>query len=271
MDTPPEPDLDLGTGWYAQIPPQFPPEALQRTVGKIAGWSMSTSHGNFGGRDYRTITVAMRCNGLSTLKIKVTWDLSDPIRSGTGEHKWIPEPEPPSNRELEVYKQRYGDAVARWAESRRGTKVGNGECWTLSNDALRAVAEDCEAQGIEPCMASQSLIHGALVFSFLPPAPPSPPGGVAHSLVARGDTIQFLNCEFHYPGGGKGYCGLPDHTAVVTGVRPDGVLEALHQNTGGKKIVMDTTFDFSKLVKGEVRIFRPVGVSWAGTLDAGTW
>jgi len=152
-----------------------------------------------------------------------------------------------------------------------GIQVGNGECWTLANDALKAVAAKCSSRGREPCMASQGVIHGYLLYSFVPSSPnPEPQGKVTDTIVARGDIIQLYSAHFKFPDGGQARAGKPDHTAVITGVEPDGVLRIVQQNSGGKKFVQTGKYNMAHLVSGEVRIFRAVSESWIGKLDP-TW
>lgn len=165
---------------------------------------------------------------------------------------------------------RYSDALASWCESQMGKQVGNGECWTLANDGLKAIAATRSAQNLEPCMSSQSYIHGGTVYSLVPAkTPDSNPG---HSLVragvARGDIVQILSAHFKSRDGlRQAWAGDPDHTAVVTSVDRDGKLHVVEQNVGGVKKVRTGSYDLSEMVKGEVRIFRAVGTSWLGPLD----
>jgi hypothetical protein len=148
-----------------------------------------------------------------------------------------------------------------------GSQVGNGECWTLAHDALVAVAEKCSFRGQDPCMASQGLIHGYLIYSYIPsPSKPEPQGKVRDAGVARGDIIQLLKAHFKYAGG-EAWAGDPDHTAVITGVEPNGVVRVVQQNVAGKKRVESGKYDMSQMVSGEVRIFRAVGENWIGKLD----
>ena len=166
------------------------------------------------------------------------------------------------------FKAKYSDSLASWCEGQMGQQVGNGECWTLAANGLKAIAAGCRAEGLEPCMTSQSVIHGYAVFTFTPPKPSQPPGGVEAADVARGDIIQFLSCHFvRKDGRGQSWAGAPDHTSVVTAVERGGVLRVVEQNVGGVKIVQEGKYDFSELVAGEVRIFRAVGESWIGKLD----
>jgi hypothetical protein len=152
-----------------------------------------------------------------------------------------------------------------------GSQVGNGECWTLANDALKAVATKRSSRGQEPCMASQSFVHGYLMYSYIPSALKlEPQGKVRDAGVARGDIIQLYKAHFKYPDGGQAWAGDPDHTAVIAGVEPDGVLRVVEQNVGGKKRVQTGKYNMAYMVSGEVRIFRAVGESWIGKLDP-TW
>jgi hypothetical protein len=154
-----------------------------------------------------------------------------------------------------------------------GKQVGNGECWTLAHEALKAVAANCTSYSTEPCMPSQSYIHGALIYSFIPASSPypSPRGGIFEAGVARGDIIQVYKGIFTSKDGRRQkFAGDPDHTAVVTSVETNGVLRVVQSNTGGSKNVQEGSYDMEELVKGEVRIFRAVGESWLGNLDP-TW
>lgn len=151
-----------------------------------------------------------------------------------------------------------------------GQQVGNGECWTLANEALKAIAEECKSQNQEPPMSSQSYVHGALIYEYLPPQLPNPPGGVLAAGVARGDVIQYLSAHFKMKNGGQSWAGAPDHTAVVTGVERYGRIRIVQSNSGGVKTVQEASVDFEELVAGEIRIFRAVGVNWVGELSP-TW
>lgn len=150
-----------------------------------------------------------------------------------------------------------------------GQQVGNGECWTLAENALSSVASELRARNGEPCMTSQGLIHGYQIYCYIPQRPSDPPGGIKAAGVARGDIVQFLNTHFQRKDGrGSSYAGSPDHTAVVVAVEADGALKVLEQNVGGVKKVRPGRYDPEELVAGELRVFRAVGESWVGPLDA---
>lgn len=148
-----------------------------------------------------------------------------------------------------------------------GQQVGNGECWTLANDALVSVAQSCRSAGLEPCMTSQGVSHGFALLTYIPPSPPSPSGGVLDAGISRGDIIQFWRAHFKHRNG-ESWAGDPDHTSVVTGVRPDGTITVVEQNVGGVKKVRTGEYDLGSMIKGEARVFRAAGESWLGKLEA---
>jgi hypothetical protein len=118
-------------------------------------------------------------------------------------------------------------------------------------------------------MTSQGFIHGYQIYCYIPPKPSDPLGGIEAAGVARGDIVQFLSTHFQRRDGrGSSYAGAPDHTAVVTAVEPGGALKVLEQNMGGVKKVGPGRYDPAELVMGELRVFRAVGESWVGLLDA---
>ncbi|TAQ87867.1 hypothetical protein B7494_g3805 [Chlorociboria aeruginascens] len=243
-------DLDLKSAWFAKNHPTFPPASVNRLPGSrssafTVGWSSN------GVRKTHTLTGVIRHNTtLATTKVHLTWDSSNPALTVKAKQKHYPPPPTLNHDELE--------------------QVGDGECWTLANNSLIATASNCTSRGQEPCMSSQSYVHGYLIFSFVPAVSPypEPKGGVLQAGVARGDVIQLLSTYFKAKdGGSEKWAGAPDHTAVVVEVEPNGVLRVLEQNVGGVKRVQDGRYDISELVKGEMRIFRAVGETWLGKLD----
>jgi hypothetical protein len=119
-------------------------------------------------------------------------------------------------------------------------------------------------------MPSQSLLHGFLIYSYIPSVSPHPEprGGTLEAGVARGDILQLRTAHFKAKDGmSEKWAGAPDHTAVVVGVEPNGAVRVVEQNVGGVKRVREGSYDMSELVRGEARIFRAVGESWAGKLE----
>ncbi|KAM3070750.1 hypothetical protein ACMFMF_008198 [Clarireedia jacksonii] len=198
--------------------------------------------------------------------LKITWDASSPAHTVRAQQIHLPAPPPLSPSDLSRLATLYSPRVAAWAEAQMGTQVGNGECWTLAHEALKHVARECAARGEEPCMSSQSYVHGYLIYEFKDGVA-EPRGGVREAGVVRGDVVQFLSSHFKDARGGQKWAGAPDHTSVVVGVEPNGVVKVVEQNVGGVKKVMKGEYNMAELVKGEVRIFRAVGENWAGKMD----
>ncbi|PQE16037.1 gmp synthase protein [Rutstroemia sp. NJR-2017a WRK4] len=274
--------LDLPSLWFLQSPIPFPPPSIARLPGTRTA-TYSTSWSSNGVRKTHTLTGIIRDNTtLSSTKLKLTWDSSSPAHSIRALQKHIPPPPPLSQTQLQTLSTTYSPRVASWAEDHLGMQVGNGECWTLAFEALKAVAAECEKRGEEPCMVSQSYVHGYQIYESKNGVA-EPRGGVQEAGVVRGDVLQFFESHFRDKQGGQKWAGAPDHTSVVVGaqddvvqkltfllVEPNGVVKVVEQNVGGVKTVMKGEYNMAELVKGEVRIFRAVGESWAGKLDP-TW
>jgi hypothetical protein len=195
----------------------------------------------------------------------LTWESSDP--TGTVEAKqrhYSPPALLPSTELVKAY-ELYGDKIVQWCYARMGQQVGNGECWTLADEALKAVGE----QTNPPCMPSQSLVHGHIVYEHVHGHSPV----WADDIIRAGDIVQWLSAKYERRERGRivygSSVGAPDHTAVVTKYS-DGVILVLHQNTGGAKVVKTGEFRFAEMVGGEIRIYRPIWKNWAGELKP-TW
>jgi hypothetical protein len=223
-----------------------------------------------GARITHTFSAVLQNNStLGRTKIHLTWDHNYP-EGVKSKQRHLPPPEPLGSPELERCKERYADPLASWCESQMGRQVGDGECWTLASDGLKAVAANCSARGVEPCMPSQSYIHGIAVYTLVPASVPDPNPGrsVIEAGVVRGDIVQILSAHFESEDGRRQmWAGDPDHTAVITNVDGNGALHVVEQNVGGVKKVRTGSYDLSEMFKGEVRIFRAVGESWIGPLD----
>lgn len=119
--------------------------------------------------------------------------------------------------------------IVRFASSMIGKQVGNGQCWTLAAEALKAA-------GAEPPKG----------YTF----------GDEISLddMQPGDILQFKTARFEEPGYWA-VMGTPDHTAVVYSIGDRTFI--LHQNVGGKKYVQSFDLDFDNMTSGRVQVFRP--------------
>ena len=119
--------------------------------------------------------------------------------------------------------------IVRFASSMIGKQVGNGQCWTLAADALKAA-------GAEPP-------RGYTFGDEIPLEDMQP-----------GDILQFKTTRIEEPGYWA-VMGTPDHTAVVYSIGDRTFI--LHQNVGGKKYVQTFDIDFDNMTSGRVQVFRP--------------
>ena len=119
--------------------------------------------------------------------------------------------------------------VLKYSEKQVGTKVGNGECWTLANEALiSAGAQRAHGYTFGRKLAKGEAIVPGDIFQFT-------------SVVLKGRNFTMM-------------LGLPNHTAVVRRVLGPTRYEILEQNPGP---VGTATIDFKDLKSGTWEAWRP--------------
>ena len=123
--------------------------------------------------------------------------------------------------------------IVKFAEDHLGQQVGDGECWTLANEALIA-------SGGKP---ADGFVLGR---ELEPDEPPLP-----------GDIMQFKSVVLQ-DGFSTIYLGEPDHTAIIEQVLGPQVYGVLEQNSGGRKTVAANRLDMTKMKSGTYKIFRPL-------------
>lgn len=156
---------------------------------------------------------------------------------------WRCSPPPASDaHEMKMAHATYGGRMVRYCIEKLGTRVGNGECWTL---AERAVTK----------------------------AGASPPVGynwgdeLCPEQAMPGDVMQFTSCRFEWPltSGGHSWRtagaateteGCIHHTAVIAEVGTDNNFTVFEQNTS-PATVHRQKYCLNHLVSGEIKIFRP--------------
>ena len=121
--------------------------------------------------------------------------------------------------------------VVSFCKANMGKQVGNGECWTLADEAFKACGLGRPG--------GQSRVWGRLVEFDKEPIEP-------------GDIVEFLAAEIS----GYGTTG-PNHTAVVVKGGRRGQCTVAEQNWGGVKKVRETNLNLKELVSGEVMVYRP--------------
>jgi hypothetical protein len=120
--------------------------------------------------------------------------------------------------------------VLQFAEDSLGQRIGNGECWTLTAEALKAAS----ARPAQAYNFGRELQSGQ---SVLP-----------------GDIIHFRSAVFE-TGQSTLTMGQPDHTAIVREVSSDSICTLLQQNPGPVNAV---EVDFDNLKSGSYTSYRPL-------------
>jgi hypothetical protein len=145
------------------------------------------------------------------------------------------------------------EKVVKFCKDHKGEMVGDGECGTLAQAALREagakpVNEFAESPG------PGDFAWGDLVFSL------EVTGGKrkkepADAKAKPGDVIQYRDAAFRK---GGGIALFPHHTAIVMEVKSNGDLVVYEQNNLGKKQVTQGTLNPGGLAAGWIRVYRPV-------------
>jgi hypothetical protein len=130
------------------------------------------------------------------------------------------------------------EKVLQFARSNLGKQVGNGECWTLADEALRSA--EAHRPGTDG--------YGAYVFGR----------EIDVRALQPGDVMQLDNVRFeHRDASGVGsWEEYPQHTAIVARVK-GGRITLLHQNVRGNRTVHRSTIDLADRKRGTLRYYRP--------------
>jgi hypothetical protein len=136
-----------------------------------------------------------------------------------------------------------GSGVVQYARSHLGQKIGNGECWTLADQALRAAG------------AKRPGREGMATYVFGRRLGP-------REALRPGDVLQFEKVRFEHKnqGGGSSWVDMPHHTAIVGQVRGR-VVTIYQQNfgsTAAQKRVRTDTINLAERVRGTVTAYRPI-------------
>jgi hypothetical protein len=128
------------------------------------------------------------------------------------------------------------DAVLAYAVAALGTQVGDGGCWALADEALKAAGAD--TSGDFGC------VFGSAVDLY---------------AVIPGDVLQFEGVHFEGPDpatGGTYWQDFPHHTAIVYSVSGSQIT-LLNQNVNGDTTVQFTTINLNDLQYGTISAYRP--------------
>jgi hypothetical protein len=129
--------------------------------------------------------------------------------------------------------------VLAFAQANLGKEVGNGECWTLADQALLAAGAKRPGAG------------GLSLYQFGQPV--SAGSNPLASLLRPGDIVQFEGVKVV---DGGSWWDFPHHTAIVQSVQGTHVT-LLNQNENQQRVVQTVTIDFSKVTQGTYQAFHP--------------
>jgi hypothetical protein len=151
------------------------------------------------------------------------------------------------------------EAVLAFCKGNLNKQVGDGECAALASAALKEAAAKPHHE-FPDSPNEGDYVWGELVFGMeIKNGKGSIEG--APTKVRPGDIVQYRDAKFsgRRPGGGTYSASASHHTAVVSGVSPDGkVITILQQNTNGKKIVTEATQVLTDMQSGWLKVYRPV-------------
>jgi hypothetical protein len=128
--------------------------------------------------------------------------------------------------------------VLAFATSKLGEKVGDGECWTLVFEALRAAGARLPGR------------DGVGAYDF--------GRKVKLAEVKPGDVLQFEKVVFEHRTRRSSYRQtLPHHTALVVAVKGREIT-LIHQNANNVKRVVQGTINLAHRKGGTIDAYRPV-------------
>ncbi|KAK9347632.1 hypothetical protein V1522DRAFT_401486 [Lipomyces starkeyi] len=252
---PPQVDLELDKKWYAM---GNNPMKLLQLPAFLSGRTYASSIAIAG--NTKTIMLSVRFPDLSRTKFRIEVDRYDDNNVSAQRVDFAP-PGRPSASDLDAAATSFGENVAKFVEANVGRQIGDGECWTVAKESLKASG----------AMESCGFIHGVEIWTS------NSTTGVRsgdEAMLRRGDILQFKSARFRSSGQSgriveEKYIGAPDHTAVIVAVHSvtPVVVTVLEQNVGGVRSVQQGSYVFSEMMDGSVVAYRPFWKEWAGELE----
>jgi len=122
-------------------------------------------------------------------------------------------------------------AIVAYCQKNRGRKVGNGECWTLANEAFKNTGAKRQE--------GQLRVWGRRL-------------DLRRESPLPGDILECEGTRF-----ADGSYVSTHHTAVIIGVHSPTFVRIAEQNFGGKKKVLMRDLELSGIRGGRIAVFRP--------------
>jgi hypothetical protein len=145
------------------------------------------------------------------------------------------------------------EKVVKFCKDKLGQQVGDGECGTLAQEAIK------EAGGKAVNLFTESpgpgdYVWGELVFT-LEMKDGKRKREPTTAVAKPGDVIQYRDVVLR---SSRGIYLMVHHTAIVAEVKSSGEMLVFEQNMQGKKEVTKGTLRPTELAGGWVRVYRPV-------------
>ncbi|AQG80532.1 CHAP domain-containing protein [Spirosoma montaniterrae] len=146
-----------------------------------------------------------------------------------------------------------GDNIRTFARNRRGQQVGNGECWTLVETALR----NAGARTSNDIMGADNVTEDAdYVWGEEVNAADARPGDIVQFRDYRYDLSSETSTEWQE---------RPHHTAIIDTINSDGTIQVFESNVGGSRRVQRNRLflrsgsvgNSSVTVTGRIWVYRP--------------
>lgn len=242
-------DVDLGTSshWWTQ--PKMLPPSLQTRKDVLVDMQESQS----GSIVEKLVSVLFMDYSQTIISARF-----DSTNVSDIELEQRQEPPPPRLRpdQLESAYEQFGRRIAKDAESKQSSVVGNGTPYSLVDELLKA-----HKDALSPV---STRAYGALVYANLANASTQ-----SYDEIRPGDIITFRNAKFQGKAGAMHAkyavdVGKPDHVGVV--LEWDGSKKKVRVWEQGRehKKVKPESFRMGDLRSGEVRVWRVVGRAWVG-------
>jgi hypothetical protein len=182
--------------------------------------------------DANETTIQLKLKNCKSAKVEILL-LSESDQSYVKE--WVKQRELKSRNQAEdeAAKKRAAEIpvnMEAYCKRQLGKQVGNGECWTLADEAFKA----CNLQ--RP--GGDGRVWGRLL-------------DLKKDKVQAGDIVEFRSAKFS-----NGFFTGPEHTAVVVKGGRRGIVVA-EQNWGGNKTVRENEIDPNSLISGKIMVYRP--------------
>jgi hypothetical protein len=154
--------------------------------------------------------------------------------------------------------QTTNEKILKFCKDHVGEKVGDGECSSLADAALKHAAAKT---GFKDAPNEGDYVWGKLVCTVEMKDNSAKVIKVGKMSIQAGDVIQLRDVKFEgksLRGNGTYNAAYPHHTAVVLAVKKNNVITILEQNYNGQKIVSENAYRLTDLKAGWIRIYRPV-------------